>query len=128
MEIIFKASALAVSAVIISLLIKRTNPEISIMLSLCTIAVIVFASIVMLEGIRDVRAWIERICGSSEFYIRPVIKCLGISLLTKFSSDMCRDCSHSSLASALEFCGAVSAFLLVSPMLINMLKTIGGVA
>ena len=76
MEVIFKASSAAVSALIISMLIKRSNPEISTLLSLCTIVVITFASMVMLDGIRELRAWIERLCGSSELYVRPVIKCL----------------------------------------------------
>ena len=128
MELIFKASAISVSAVFVCLLIKKTNPEIGTLLSLCAVTIIIFSSVFMLNGLKELRNWVERVCGNAELYIRPIIKCLGISLVTKMSADLCKDSGQASLASSLEFCGTVSAFAVVSPMLMSLLDIIGALA
>ena len=50
---------------------------------------------------------------------------IAISFITKLGSDVCRDASISSAASALELTGILCAALVSMPMLVNMLKMIG---
>ena len=51
MELITKVSAAAICASVLSLLVKKTNPELSVLMSLAVISVIVFAGLSAAEGV-----------------------------------------------------------------------------
>ena len=128
MELIFKAGAAALTALVAGILIKKSNPELASLLSICTVCMILFAAIGTSDGFRDLRTLVKRLSGSSEIYIAPIMKCLGISLVTRISSDLCKDMSQSAAASALEMTGALCAFSVVSPILLEILKLLGGLS
>ena len=126
MELMFKASALAVVAVVCSLLIKRINPEIAFLISLAAMLVI-FASVIRFsEGLRSLRQTIDRFCGGEDMFISALMKCLGLSLVTKLSTDLCKDSGQTAIASSLEICGVFCALTVALPLLINVLGFIGG--
>lgn len=128
MELLIKACAAVLITVVTSLLIKRTNPEISMLLSICTVMLILLSSIELLDGLKDLRQTVKKIASGSEIYISPVMKCLGISIITKIGSDLCKDASHSAASFALEMTGSICALLLVMPLLMSVLKIVGGLA
>ncbi len=126
MALMFKAAGVALVAVLMGLLLKRTNPELSMLLSVCCTAGILLAALGLSQGLQELRQAMGHLWDEAEFYIRPVIKCLGIALLSRFGADFCRDASQGAAASALEFAGSVCAFLVASPLLLKVLKMIGG--
>ena len=52
-----------------------------------------------------------------DVYSRVLIKTLGLALLTKICSDICRDCGEGTLASCVELCGKLAILLLCIPMI-----------
>ncbi len=128
MELVIKACAAALIAVVTSLLIKRTNPEISMLLSSCTVILILLSAISLSDGLKDLRQTVKLIAGDSGIYVSPVMKCLAISIITKIGSDLCKDASHSAAAFALEMTGSICALTLVMPLLLSVLKVLGGLA
>ena len=53
------------------------------------------------------------------------LKTVGIAIVTKIGSDLCRDAGESALAAALEFAGTVCALLTALPLLRAVLELIG---
>ena len=126
MALIFKAAAAALIAGAIGLLIKRSNPELSLLLSSCTVALIMIAALGFAEGLKDLADAVRTITGSSETLITPVLKCVAIAIVTKISSELCKDASQAASAAAVELAGTVCALSVAMPLIMSMLKMIGG--
>lgn len=126
MEIIMRCAAAALVAVLICLLIKRTNPEISMLLSAAAIVIIMIAAMAFAEGIRELASMVKSIAGSSDIIIAPVLKCVGIGAVTKISTELCRDAAQSSVAAAVDLAGTLCAIGVSLPLITSMLKMIGG--
>lgn len=53
-----------------------------------------------------------------------LIKSMGISYLTVFTSDLCKDFGQNSLCSKIEMAGKISVIIIASPMLIKIIEVV----
>lgn len=126
MELLFRIAAAAVCTLMIGLILRRTNPELSALLSLAAIVMIVLSSLRVGSGLRELTELLHKSFGLTETYILPVLKCVAAAIVTRLTADLCRDASHTATASAVELAGTFCALGVIMPLLISMLKMIGG--
>lgn len=126
MELILKAAALALTAALIGIVLRRTNPEMTLVLSICTVVLIMGAALGFAKSFTELAQTVQRIFGVSETLIKPVIKCVAVAIITKLTSDLCKDSSQAAAASAVELAGTVCALCIIMPLLMSMLTAIGG--
>ena len=126
MELIVKAAALALTAALIGIVLRRTNPELSLLLSICTVVLIMGAALGFAKSFTELAQTVQRIFGVSETLIKPVLKCVAMAIITKMTSDLCKDSSQAAAASAVELAGTVCALCIIMPLLMSMLTAIGG--
>ena len=126
MELIVKAAALALTAALIGIVLRRTNPELSLLLSICTVVLIMGAALGFTKSFTELAQAVQRIFGVSETLIKPVLKCVAVAIITKITSDLCKDSSQAAAASAVELAGTVCALCIIMPLLMSMLTAIGG--
>lgn len=126
MELILKAAALALTAALIGIVLRRTNPEMTLLLSICTVILIMGAALGFAKSFTELAQTVQRIFGVSETLIKPVIKCVAVAIITKMTSDLCKDSSQAAAASAVELAGTVCALCIIMPLLMSMLTAIGG--
>ena len=126
MDIMLKCAAAALAATVICLLIKRTNPEMSMLLSAGAIIVIMTAAMSFARSITELASMVKAMTENGDIMIVPVLKCVGIGAITRISSELCRDAAQSSAAAAVEMAGTLCAIGVTMPLIINMLKLIGG--
>lgn len=126
MELIYKASALALLSAVVSLLLKKQNPEAALLLSVLTAVGILIAAMGLLNGLQELREQIRKILGGSEVLIAPIMKCLAIAIVTRIASELCKDSAQNAAAAAVELAGTVCAVITVMPLLMSVLKMIGG--
>ena len=123
MELLMKCAALAVFSSLVTLMIRRVNPELSFALTGVTAAVLMLAcGGVMDELLRET----QLILGASAAEFRPMLKCLGIAIASRFGADLCRDASQSALAAAVEMVGSLCAAAVAMPVILSLMTTIGG--
>lgn len=125
MEILSKCAAASIFVSLACLLIKKQNPELSLAVSITLSVLILLGSTAMLSSVKELVDCAVDMLGVSSSLVRPILKCMGISLVSKMSADICRDASQSALASALELSGCFCAAALAMPVVINTLKMIG---
>ena len=121
-----KAAALALTAALIGIVLRRTNPEMTLLLSICTVVLIMGAALGFAKSFTELAQTVQRIFGVSETMIKPVIKCVAVAIITKMTSDLCKDSSQAAAASAVELAGTVCALCIIMPLLMSMLTAIGG--
>ena len=126
MELLAKCAALAVFSAVSVLLIRRVNPELALLTSAAAAVVILLSCTALLRELTDSMKTIERIFGSSLIQVRPILKCLASSAISKLSADLCRDASQAALAAAMETAGSLCAAAVAMPMLLTLMTTIGG--
>lgn len=54
-----------------------------------------------------------------------MLKALGVALISRFCSDICRDCGEGTLAGAVESVGRMAIFALSVPTMVSMLEAAG---
>ncbi len=121
-----KAAAVAVIAALCAVVVKRETREIGLVLSLAAGAVILT---LVLQAASGLGALLERLAGAAGLappVLAPVLKTVGISILTRISGELCRDAGEGGLAAFVEVAGAAMALLVTAPLLQAVLDTLSG--
>ncbi len=87
----------------------------------------IFLFLFTLREIQSVLQTIRKIQGYLHFddaYVTILVKIVGISYLTQFSSDVCRDCGYQSLANQLQIFGKISVLAVSMPVVLALLETV----
>ncbi|MBR3848811.1 MAG: hypothetical protein IKM21_05930 [Oscillospiraceae bacterium] len=124
MEVVIKVSALAVFGAIIIVSLRRTVPELSVTASVALLAVLVLGAVGALGRvvtlIYDLAAW----ASIDDKLVEPIVKTLGISIVSRLASDMCRESGVQSAASYVELVGGAVAVSFAIPLMFGLLSQI----
>lgn len=127
MDILIKIVALAVVTALTALILKKQVPDISMTLLLVS-GVIFF---LMLSGVfTNVIRFINDLAamaGIAPAVLSPLLKTVGIAILTKLATDVCRDAGAGSLASYIELAGCAIAITISIPLLMSVLKLVSSI-
>ena len=124
MKELVSVCGICICASLICKITEKHTKEQAVMLS---IAVCVFAMLLMLSGIPVIFGKADRLAsmaGLDSEYITVIFKSLGICYLTQFSADICRDCGESAAASAAEIFGKVQLIVLSLPLFEQLIESI----
>ncbi len=124
---ILKIAVLAVSGVILALMLKQTKPEYSILISMAVCICIAIYILSRLETVLGYLGQLEALVQIDGVYLDTVLKMLGITYVTQFASDVCRDAGYGAAASQIELFARVSILFLSFPVLMALVQTIGEV-
>lgn len=117
MDIFIKAAAISAVGAILALLIKKENPETALLLTIAAGCIILYFAFDIITNIIDFAENLADTTGLSSAVISIVVKTTGIAILTKLSSDVCRDAGQQSLASAVELTGSAAALYIALPLM-----------
>ena len=126
MEIIAKAAAVAVLCAACSLWIKTKNPEYSFVLSTICAVCVCAAAVGMISSLADFVSGIIKSSGLPSAVFVPIIKCVGIAVLTKLVCNLCKDAGQNGTSSAVEYLGSAAMVYTAMPLLGTLLKTLEG--
>ena len=124
METLLKVCALSLAGMFTVNIIKRTLPEMS---AAATLALITGLVAVAAGTVGKCVMFIYELAenaGISGELVTPLIKCVGVSILTKIGGDMCRDNGMSAVASYIELVGGAVAISIAMPLMLTVLKQI----
>ena len=125
MNDIVNIAAVGIIAAVCAMVIRKQAPELSVLLTICTVAVILIGCIGAMSAIRSYMDELSGIGGLTPTVVGPVIKVTGIAIISRFAADFCRDAKESAMASAVETAGSVIALIAVLPLMDCMLDLIG---
>ena len=117
MEDILKIAAATVAAAVCAVVVKQRAQEVGLVLSLAAGAV---------ESVRALMDELGEAAGLSPAVLAPVLKTVGIAILTHISAEVCRDAKESGIAAFVETAGAAVALCVALPLLRAVLDTVTG--
>ncbi len=122
---IFKLAALAVTAALCALVIRKQVPELAVVLAMTAGCLLLGQAV---EAFSAVRGLADRLSRAGQLPAQvwgPVWKTVGIGIVTRLSSAVCRDAGEGSVAAFLETAGAALALLCALPLIETVLQTLG---
>lgn len=121
-----KFIGIAISVLFCSLLLKDKNRTFAIILSIaggCLLFAIVSAELgEIIKSISDISSSVT----STAPYIKLMLKVLGITLITQFMSDICRDNGESALASMTEAVAKIIVVSIILPLFETVISIVSG--
>ena len=57
-------------------------------------------------------------------YMEILLKIVGISYITQFSADICRECGYNAISSQIQIFGKISVMLVSMPVVLALIETI----
>ncbi|MCI2106961.1 MAG: stage III sporulation AC/AD family protein [Intestinimonas sp.] len=123
---VIRLGAVAVTAALCALTVRKGVPEISMVLALAGGAVILTMSMDAFREVRSMLDTLEESAGLSPALVAPVIKTVGIAILVRLASELCRDAGEGGLAAFVETAGAAAALVVILPLLQSVLSAVTG--
>ena len=121
-----KIAAIAVAAALCAVVVKKNVAELGMVLALCAGAIILSCSLGALEGVKELMDTLADTAGLSPAVLAPVVKTVGIAVLTRVSAELCRDAKEGGIAAFVETAGAAAALLVSLPLLKTVLSMVTG--
>lgn len=94
------------------------------MVALATGLAVVWLTVTMCGSIADAVRRAMDIGGTAAVYVSPVMKCVGIGLVTNLAAQVCKDAQQGTAAAAMELCGVFCALYAALPLLESMLSVV----
>ncbi|MCI8552296.1 MAG: stage III sporulation protein AD [Lawsonibacter sp.] len=125
MEAMAKLTAVGVTAVVLSAVLKRNTPELALLLTLAAgLWMLSLAAAGLGAAVRLMEELAQQ-AGLSEALLEPVVKTVALSILTKLTVEICRSAGESGVAAFVETAGAVLALLVALPLVRAVAQLIG---
>lgn len=124
MELIIKVFVISMITAIIVLLLKKNSPEISLLIVVAACATILSAAFFILKDIVELIKDITITAEIEPAAVSTVIKSVGIGIVSKFASDVCKDAGQTAAASSVELFGSVAVVYIALPLIKTVLKNI----
>lgn len=124
MEMATQVAALAAIGALCAAAIKKQTPDVALVMTLCTATLILTVAMTALRPVRALMDTLADRAGLSVAVLSPVIKTVGISILTRVTAELCRDAGEGGLASAVEVAGGACALLVCLPLFEAVLELI----
>lgn len=128
MDILIKIAAIALVAALCTLLIKSKNSEQAFLLGISAAVIICLAAMKFMGDIVSFIKELVELSGISQAVFLPVVKCLGIAIITKLVCELCKDAGQGGIASAVEYTGAVAAVYTSLPLIETVIDLLVNIA
>lgn len=119
-----QVAALAAIGAVCAAAIKKQTPDVALVMTLCAATLILTVAMTAFRPVRELMDTLAERAGLSVAVLSPVIKTVGVSILTRVTAELCRDAGEGGLASAVEIAGGACALLVCLPLFEAVLELI----
>ena len=124
MTVLVKAAAAGVTGSVMALLIRRSAPELGFAVSAAVAILAGLLAAQAVSGLTELLTLAEENTGLSPAVVSPVLKCVGIGVVTHMASQLCRDAQQGSVGAAVELCGVLCALYVSLPLIESLLSVV----
>ena len=123
---IVSIAALGIVGALLGILLKGQKKEyelfVTLGVSLCIFYFIISKLELVLAVINRMQEYVELDTG----YIAILVKMIGITYVSEFSANLCRDAGYQAVAGQIEMFGKLSILVISMPVLLVLLETLEG--
>ncbi len=113
-----------VIAAIFIIFIRQSRPEIAQLLSIAVGIIIIVYLLGYLKMVIDIITELALEAEINMFYLRTLLRVIGVAYLAEFGAQICRDAGEGVIATKIEFAGKIIILVLAVPILVAVLESI----
>lgn len=119
-----RVALIGITAVFTGLLLKKINPEISLLIGITAALFIFLISVEKLSQVVDMILRLQSYIRIDTAYISILLKMVGITYIAEFSSSLCKDAGYGTVAHQIELVGKLMILTVSMPVLLALIDTI----
>lgn len=122
----FTIGILGIITVLFAIQFKNIKPEYSTYIVLVGCVIIFFYSVSMFyDVVRLMKSIIDK-TSISYTHITTILKIMGVTYISEFSSDVAKDCGYGALANQIQIFGKITVLAISVPIFEALVQSIGG--
>lgn len=122
----FTIGILGIVTVLFAIQFKNIKPEYSTYIVLVGCVIIFFYSVSMFyDVVRLMKSIIDK-TSISYTHITTILKIMGVTYISEFSSDVAKDCGYGALANQIQIFGKITVLAISVPIFEALIQSIGG--
>lgn len=124
-----KATVIGIVTVLLAAMLRKYSKELGILLTLAACVLLGLLLVQFAQPLVDFLAKLRNIAGLDKSVTEPILKTIGIGLITQIGATVCADAGENAIAKLIEVCGGVLALYVSLPLLeavLSMIDTISG--
>ncbi|ADL68814.1 stage III sporulation protein AD [Thermoanaerobacterium thermosaccharolyticum] len=123
MEIV-QIVAIGIICIIILSILRETNKDLAVIISLIASILIFFIVIPKISNIITVLNTIADKSGINSIYVKTILKIIGIAYIAEFGVQLSNDANEKNIATKIELAGKIIIVFLSLPIIIALVDTI----
>lgn len=128
MQSYLKLSVAALCAALAALTLRKSSPDVAMLLGIVGCVIGAIAVIELLEPVVAFVRTLYQKTGLDSELLSPLLRSAGVGLLTQISASVCTDAGQSALARVVELGGAALCLYLALPLLGAVVTLLGQLA
>ncbi|HIX90600.1 MAG TPA: stage III sporulation AC/AD family protein [Candidatus Agathobaculum pullicola] len=124
MNSLIAACGLVLLVLVLSMTLKKDAPAIAFLLTLTAGVLILLRAFALVGGTMQRFSGLLAQGGITQSLYLPVLKTVGVAVVVRIMSALCRDSGQSALAAKLEIMGAILALSMCLPLLEQVLELV----
>lgn len=122
---IVKIAVLGIAGALLGILLRGQKKEYELFLSLGVCLCIFYFIVSKLELVIEVINRMQDYVKLDTGYVGLLVKMIGITYISEFSANLCKDAGYQAVAGQIEMFGKLSILVISMPVLLVLLDTIG---
>ena len=109
MDTLLQVAGLGLIAVLLGLVLKKGNGVLALLLTLAACAAMTVSIVRLAEPVVSFLSELRQLAGLEPALLQPLLRTVGIGLLTQLTASVCADAGESTVARLIELCGRSAA-------------------
>ncbi|MCQ4727319.1 stage III sporulation protein AD [Anaerotignum faecicola] len=115
---------LGIVATLLSVSLKNSSPNFSLLIGLVTGILIFLFMAEYLKKVLDILINLTQSAGVNGAYIEVVLKIMGIAYISRFGAELCKDAGESAVAAKIDLAGKVLIAVVSSPVILALMEMV----
>ncbi len=121
---IISICGICVTASVLCTLFGNLGKEYAVYIKLASAVAVLSVVVLYISPVAETICTLYEKAGADEEYLTIMFKALGICYITRFASDICKDCGENTLAVQAELAGKISLMILALPLFASLAELI----
>lgn len=129
MQSLLQATVIGIVTVLLTAFFRKNSQELGILLTLAACVLIGLLLVQFAEPVVGFLAKLRNIAGLDKTLSEPILKTIGIGLITQIGATVCADAGENAIAKLIEVCGGILALYVSLPLLeavLSLIDTMSG--
>ena len=126
---LLQATVIGIVTVLLTAMIKKNSQELALLLTLAACVLIGLLLLQLAEPVIEFLAKLRNIAGLDKTLTEPMLKTVGIGLITQIGATVCADAGENAVARMIEVCGGILALYVSLPLMeavLSLIDTMSG--